>query len=83
MSYNLNLEDFITEQNPSSSAAAMRLAKTENFLAKWRHEINSTDTKKIPAELKQSYQLAYQALSIILEKEKEIVLGEEGDNNEG
>ena len=69
MSYVLNQESFIVEQNPSSSAAAMRLAKTEDFLLNWRHE------------LKNAYQIAFQSIGIILEKEREIVLrGEKYEN---
>lgn len=81
MSYVLNQESFIVEQNPSSSAAAMRLTKTEEFLLNWRHEMNATDTKKMPDELKNAYQIAFQSIGIILEKEKEIVLrGEKYEN---
>ena len=69
--------DFIPKQKPDSSAAAMRLAKGEEILNRWYHEVNMTNTRDLPSDLLVNYQKAFEVITDILEREKAIVVNGE------
>lgn len=66
--------DFVPEQKADPSAAAMRLAKGEEILRRWYHEVNMTDTKNLPSDLLMNYQKAFEVITTILERERTIVV---------
>lgn len=70
----LRRKSFIAEQGPSSLAAAERLARTNEFLFTWKQDLNATDTKNMPRDLKEAYQVAFETLTFICEVEREIAL---------
>lgn len=66
--------DFVPKQKPDSSAAAMRLAKGEEILKRWYHEVNMTNTRELPNDLLVNYQKAFEIITTILERERAIVV---------
>lgn len=72
-----SLPRFVTEQAPSSTAAALRFAITSETLANWSRAINETDTKNMPQKLLDAYQIAFQAIKMVCEQERAIALQED------
>ena len=69
--------NFIIEQSPDPSAAALRFSITSEMIANWSRAINETDTKNMPKKLIDTYQIAFKAIKAICEQERDIALQED------
>ena len=67
---------FIKKKPADKFESAKRLAITEKMFEEWHADINRTDTKEMPQELKNAYEEACVALCKILMAEREIILRE-------
>ena len=66
---------FFKPVGPDKLEAAKRLAVTEQSFEAWYNAINATNTRQVPADLKELYEEATVVLCRILQYEKDIVTG--------
>lgn len=66
---------FFKPVGPDKLEAAKRLAVTEQHFESWYNAINATNTRQVPADLKELYEEVTVGLCRILQYEKDIVTG--------